>query len=68
MFVPERVTTLMLPPVKPPWVTSYGAMATRNSLTASSEIGCVPEEPPGDPELSRPKASFSAAPSTWMLL
>ncbi len=43
-------------------------MATRNSLTASSEIGCVPDEPPGVPELSSPNASLSAAPSTWMLL
>ncbi len=54
-FVPERVTALMPPPVKPLWRTSYGETAICSDWIASSEIGCVPDWPPGVPEALKDK-------------
>ena len=67
-FAPLRVMTLMPPPEKPLWRTSYGATTSCSSLTASRLIGCVLACPPGVPCRASPNRSLLTAPSIWMLL
>ena len=67
-LVPDRVTALTRPPVKPPCRTSKGAICTWNSRIASTEIGREFACPPGVPLPARPNRSLFTLPSIWMLL
>ena len=67
-LVPDRVTALSAPPVKPDWRMSKGATSTWNCSTASMGMTRAPARPPAMLLVDSPKTSWLSAPSMLSVL